>query len=84
MSLKEHEYEPPEQRELEGQVASHWKLMHPKYYRAMKKSGELDEFCKDAANRTRRLAENYIATGTFPAQAWQWAIREVILEVERD
>ena len=35
------------------------------------------------AKSARSLADTLISLGTFPQQAWHWAIRERILHVER-
>ena len=56
----------------------------PSALKKLKKSGELDSHLQRRADMARRRCANLMATGVFEGQAWQWAIREVLLETERD
>ena len=57
----------------------------PKEYRRLKKAGELEAHLQREAERCRRRAQELVDTHiTFLQQAWQWAIREVLLETEWD
>ena len=53
-------------------------------YRRLARKGQLDAYLQEKADECRRNAERLIKHGTFPPQAWHWAIRETLLETERD
>ena len=55
-----------------------------KEYRRLARKGELDARLQEMADTARRRAEALIRQGTFPPQAWQWAIREKILDTPMD
>ena len=48
------------------------------------KEHSLDEHLQRKADRCRSRADSLVESGTFEGQAWQWAIREVLLETEAD
>ena len=56
----------------------------PSTYAELKASGELEHAVAWRLEEVKRFAENLIATGTHPPQAWNWAIRVKILGVEMD
>ena len=53
-------------------------------YRRLARKGQLDAHLREKADECRSDAERLIRRGPFPAQAWHWAIRETLLETERD
>ena len=53
-------------------------------YRKMAKAGELEEHLQTRADAARRYAEDLIAKGEFPPQAWHWAVRVHCCDSERD
>ena len=53
-------------------------------YRRLARKGQLDAHLREMADQCRSNAERLIRRGTFPPQAWHWAIRETLLETERD
>ena len=55
-----------------------------KEYRRMSREGELEDYLQEQADRARTYAEELISRGTFPQQAYHWAVRERLLNVERD
>lgn len=59
-------------------------LCKPDTLRNLKREGTLDDHLENSARRCRERAESLMAGGTFSGQAWQWAIREVLLETEAD
>ena len=57
----------------------------PAEYRRLKKDGELDEHLQYKAARCRKeVARMQEKEGVSEVQAWQWAIREVLLDTPRD
>ena len=72
------------QEELKRIARKYLRECCPKDYRQMRRDGELEEHLEAQANRTRRVAENFMQTGTHASQAWSWAIRTEILEREID
>ena len=55
-----------------------------KEYRRLARKGQLDDHLQEKADKCRANAEDMVEQGTFPPQAWHWAIRETLLESERD
>ena len=53
-------------------------------YRELSKAGELEEHLQSRADAAREYAENLIARGEFPPQAWHWAIRIYCCDSDRD
>ena len=56
----------------------------PQELRRLRKEKTLDEHLARKAKRCRSRAESLVKSGVFEGQAWQWAIREVLLETEAD
>ena len=56
----------------------------PQELRRLRKERSLDESLQRRADRCRARANDLVQSGTFEGQAWQWAIREVLLEQEAD
>ena len=53
-------------------------------YLQIKRDGELDVFLDDLADSVESHAQRLVRTGTFKAQAVQWAIRAEIIGVDYD
>jgi hypothetical protein len=68
------------QADLEAKALEYVKENKPKEYRKMKKSGDLDEYCRLAAKAARESAEALIKSGMWDREAWNLAIRQEILE----
>jgi hypothetical protein len=77
-------YQPPTENELKSKALRFVKENKPGEYRNMQKSVELDEYCRLKAEEARRYAEDLIASGEWDKQAWNRAIRLIILESESD
>ena len=75
---------PPNEAALRQKVINYLKDCKPKYYRQLKKDGELEEYITGTVARTVRYANNLLESGMFESDAWSRAIREDILEVETD
>ena len=56
----------------------------PKVLRELLREQALDAHLERKAVRCRARAQEYIDGGTGEGQAWQWAVREVLLETEAD
>ena len=57
----------------------------PTYYERLVDEGRLEEHLEQMAERCRTEARRLVSQGiTFTGQAWQWAIRSVLLETEWD
>ena len=57
----------------------------PREYRRLRKAGELEDHLQRMADLCGRRAAGLVRGGTtFEAQAWHWAIREVLLETAWD
>ena len=69
---------------LQDRRLEYLKQCKPTRLRHMKDEGTLDEHLEKSAKRCRERANSFILTGTGEAQAWQWAIREVLLETGAD
>ena len=53
----------------------------PKQLKQLEGSGELDDHLRERADACVREAARLVETGiTFDEQAWQWAIRDKLLE----
>ena len=53
----------------------------PEEFAELSRAGELDTHLQEHADACRRHAEHLVESGeTFEGQAWQWAIRYVLLE----
>lgn len=72
------------QAELEAKALKFIKENKPREYRKMKALRELSEYCQLKAERARKQAESLIADGIWDKEAWNLAIRQVILESESD
>jgi len=78
-------YRPPLEDELISKALEFMKECYPKKkYRELVKSKELYPLAKLKAGACKDYAENLIKMGEFPNQAWNWAIRQEILETEPD
>ena len=54
-------------------------------YRRLRRDGELEEHLQECATACRMRAKSYVDSGeTHEGQAWQWAIRVVLLETPPD
>ena len=61
------------------------KNCRPTELRRLTKAGELDEHLQRMATACRREQARMVESGeAADPQAWQWAIREVLLETARD
>ena len=69
---------------LEELRLDYLKRCKPTRFRLLNKDGTLDRHLQRSAIRCRERANTLILTGTAEEQAWQWAIREVLLETEAD
>ncbi len=56
----------------------------PQEFDRLTNDGELEDHLQERADACRREAKRLVETGTFEGQAWQWAIRTTLLEVEQD
>ena len=56
----------------------------PRTLRKMRQSRELEGHLQARADLTRGRCASLVESGVFEGQAWQWAIREVLLESEWD
>ena len=53
----------------------------PEELERLERVGQLEQHLQKRADRCRRRAANLVENGTtFAEQAWQWAIREVLLD----
>ena len=73
--LEEAEYSPPSDDYLREQILAFLRENRPSTYAELKASGELEHAVAWRLEEVKRFAENLIATGTHPPQAWNWAIR---------
>ena len=55
-----------------------------KEYRRLARKGLLEETLQKTADECRACADELINRGTFPPQAWHWAIRVNILHADMD
>ena len=55
-----------------------------KEYRRLRREGLLKDYLQERADSARQFAETLIRQGTFPPQAWHWAIRVRILNADID
>ena len=53
-------------------------------YRAMKRDGELDEYLQDKVAAAKDYAANLILSGTWAGEAWNQAVRAILLESDSD
>ena len=57
----------------------------PEQLAQLKIDGELETHLQEHADACRKRVASYVESGeTFEAQAWQWAIRVVLLETPPD
>ena len=56
----------------------------PKMYRRLQRAGLLADHLQAMADLCRRRVKSLVASGTFEGQAWQWAVRTVLLEAQED
>ena len=82
--LEEAEYSPPSDDYLREQILAFLRENRPSTYAELKASGELEHAVAWRLEEVKRFAENLIAMGTHPPQAWNWAIRVKIFGVEMD
>ena len=79
-----HHIEQPTDQELRNARLIFLKQNRRKDYREMKASGELEEHLNQMVTAVRSHAEALIQTGAFLPAAWNWAIRSVLLESNRE
>ena len=60
------------------------KACKPHDLRQLRQDRQLDSHLDRKVSRCREQAEDLIESGVFAGQAWQWAIREILLETEAD
>ncbi len=70
--------------ELKTRARDYLKDCEYKEYRRLARKGQLDEYLQEQADVARAMAEDLIKRGTFPPQAWSWAIRVKMLKSEMD
>lgn len=75
---------PPTAADLEEKVVNYLKDCKRKSYRQMKKDGDLEEYIQIQVDSTIRAAQNLMKCGANESEAWNRAIRSVILESESD
>ena len=57
----------------------------PEEYRQLRREGKLEQHLQEHADACRRKAASLVEQGeTHEGQAWQWAIRIVLLETPPD
>lgn len=78
------EYQPPTQSQLENTALNFVKTNKPRYYRDLKKTGKLKEYCQRRATKAMSYAKSLIVSGISEGEAWNTAIRQVILESKSD
>ena len=72
------------QDELKKIKRDYLRECQPKMYRELRRDGELEEYLASRANSARKVAHNFMRTGTHSGQAWSWAIRTELLDSEMD
>ena len=77
-------FRPPSDEELRKEALDFYRTCHPKEYRELRKSGELEEVLTLKVEACKRHAAALIKNGVFENQAWFWAVKEIILEREAD
>ena len=78
------EYQPPTQSQLENTALNFVKTNKPRYYRDLKKTGKLKEYCQRRATKAMSYAKSLIVSGMSEGEAWNTAIRQEILESKSD
>ena len=84
MAKEIEEYQPPTQSELENKALNFVKTNKPRYYRDLKKTGKLKEYCRRRATKAMSYAKSLIVNGMSEGEAWNMAIRQEILELKSD
>jgi len=84
MAKEIEEYQPPTQSELENKALNFVKTNKPRYYRDLKKTGKLKEYCQRRATKAMSYAKSLIVNGMSEGEAWNMAIRQKILELKSD
>ena len=79
---------PPEYTKSHGELKKfkrdYLRDCKPKEYRQLLPDDELERYLQQQADSCRRHEEALNRTGIRPPQAWHWAIRERLLDSERD
>ena len=78
------EYQPPTQSELKNKALNFVKTNKPRYYRDLKKTGKLKEYCQRRATKAMSYAKSLIVNGMSEGEAWNMAIRQEMLELKSD
>ena len=84
MSIPVAEYQAPTDSRLRELIVDYLKRCTPGEYRDMKRLGELEDFITRTIATTRRHADGLIASGVFAGEAWNQAIRLIIMHSETD
>jgi len=84
MAKEIEEYQPPTQSALENKALNVVKTNKPRYYRDLKKTGKLKEYCQRRATKAMSYAKSLIVNGMSEGEAWNMAIRQEILELKSD
>ena len=84
MAKEIEEYRPPTQSELEYKALDFVKTNKLRYYKDLKKTGKLKEYCQRRATKAMSHAKSLISNGVSGEEAWNIAIRQEILELKSD
>ena len=77
-------FQPPSDQDLQYQAKEFYRRWHKKEYQQMLQDGTLQETLRLTAKNCRSDAEARIRQGVWPPEAWNAAIREVILQTPAD
>ena len=70
--------------ELKWFARDYLRRCQSKEYRRLRREGLLENYLQERADSARRFAETLMRQGTFAPQAWHWAIRARMLNVDMD
>lgn len=79
--MQDKEFEPPTEHDLIVQIERHWQEHDRSRHARLMRDGTLHRSAREAAEATARLARNLQHSGLAPHEAWDQAIREVVLSL---
>lgn len=71
----------PTSADLALYAIDYYRIRQPREYKKMRRDGTLNEVIEGKVKACKDYAQNLIASGTWEGEAWQTAIREVLLQV---